>query len=421
MHQEVATESSDHESEITYSKRLETLFNERENSLRFPPDLEKQFHDYYIKKFADHIRGALIVGGFMFFISSVIQLFFLPTLREVLLYRYSFVGPLILFFILLAQPKKLQAFHQIIAFCSATTLSLGLMCASYHLPIDNRAMFGYGILVILIYGLCFSRMLFRGAVAFALINAIAINGLLYLEGDASIYVYLAENFIFVCASILLLTNNFIMEYSQRQEFLQSLIIEFEKSRTKRLNEHLSVIANQDPMTGLANFRQFETAYHNEWARAVRHQYPLSILMIDFDKFKSLNDTYGHQAGDEALQQIGRCLRSFGNRAGDLAARYGGDEFVFLFSDTTGEAAAILAESIRQAIENLGIPNIHSTVKPVVTTTIGVAGMLPQRADEPDSLLKLADEALFYAKEYGRNCVAFEERIYTQLDPLEQSA
>ena len=212
-----------------------------------------------------------------------------------------------------------------------------------------------------------------------------------------------------------------MEYSQRQEFLQTCMIEFEKSRTKSLNEHLSIIANQDPMTGLPNFRHFEKAYHDEWSRAVRHQYPISILMVDFDKFKSLNDTYGHQAGDEALQKIGRCLRAFGRRAGDMAARYGGDEFIFLLSDAPGENAAILADKIRQAIEDLGIPNINSTIKPVVTTTIGVAGMIPQRADVPDSLLKLADEALFYAKEYGRNCVAFEDRIYTKFTSLEKTA
>ena len=416
MHQEVASQLTDGSQDDSYSAQLEALFKDRENALQFPPELEKQFHDYYTKRFADHIRGALIVGGFMYFISAVIQLFFLPEIREVLLMRYTYIGPLILFFIVLAQPARLQAYHQAIAFCSATSLSLGLMCASFHMPLDSREMFGYGILLILIYGLCFSRMLFRPAVVFAIMNGVAINLLLYLEANTTVYVYLAENFIFVCACILLLTNNFIMEYSQRQEFLQTNMIEFEKSRTKNLNDHLSVIANQDPMTGLANIRQFETAFHDEWSRAIRHQYPIAILMIDFDKFKALNDTYGHQAGDEALQKVGRCLKTFARRTGDLAARYGGDEFIFLLSDTPSESAAELAESIRHAIEALQIPNINSSIKPVVTTTIGVAGIIPQRADTPELLLKMADESLFYAKEYGRNCVALENRICTKYIP-----
>jgi diguanylate cyclase (GGDEF)-like protein len=127
-------------------------------------------------------------------------------------------------------------------------------------------------------------------------------------------------------------------------------------------------------------------------------------MIDVDDFKPFNDTYGHQAGDETLRRVGEVMRDFGRRPLDTAARYGGEEFALIMSDVTVEHAAKVAEHLRAAVAQLGIPHSAARAAGVVTLSIGVAVGTPSIGRTPRSLVQLADEALYAAKAAGRNCV-----------------
>ena len=127
-------------------------------------------------------------------------------------------------------------------------------------------------------------------------------------------------------------------------------------------------------------------------------------MIDIDYFKTLNDRYGHPQGDECLRDVARVLEDQPRRGYDLVARYGGEEFAVLLPEAEAADAAMIAETIRQSVEELGFENLGSAVAGVVTVSIGVCGRKPQIADDPDCLVACADAALYAAKRLGKNRV-----------------
>lgn len=170
-----------------------------------------------------------------------------------------------------------------------------------------------------------------------------------------------------------------------------------------LNVRLSALSTEDFLTGLPNRRRFDEALNSEWARAKRNEQPLAMIMLDVDHFKQFNDRYGHQAGDDCLRQVGDVLKAGVHRAGDLAARYGGEEFGIVFSAYDLDAAVLVGEKIRAAIEALGIGHPDSP-HGVVTASVGVTLIFPDRDLNPDDLVRAADAALYQAKSAGRNCV-----------------
>ncbi len=153
----------------------------------------------------------------------------------------------------------------------------------------------------------------------------------------------------------------------------------------------------DHLTGLANRRRFERQLEREVGRVDRFAHPFSLLMIDIDSFKNLNDTFGHDAGDDAIRRIGRVLRE-GTRGIDLAARIGGEEFAVLLVETRREAGMEVAERLRAAIKALELPRAGR-----ITASLGVAEC-PGDAQTAAEILKAADVALYEAKRNGRDQV-----------------
>jgi diguanylate cyclase (GGDEF)-like protein len=160
------------------------------------------------------------------------------------------------------------------------------------------------------------------------------------------------------------------------------------------------MATIDEKTGLNNFRFFDSTLRQEVKRALRYRRPLSLLMIDVDDFKRINDEYGHRAGDEALLAVGGVLRAK-SRDVDIVARYGGDEFAVVLPETTLVAGIEAAEKLRRAMEEVSLK--HGDAPLQITISIGVAS-LPVHARERDGLIEAADKALYVAKESGKNQV-----------------
>ena len=176
---------------------------------------------------------------------------------------------------------------------------------------------------------------------------------------------------------------------------------------EQLQEHnraLTVLADHDSLTGIANRRRFEEALDVEFARAARSGAPLSLLMFDVDYFKRYNDTYGHAQGDECLRLVAAAMKASIARAGDLVARLGGEEFAVLLPATDKAAAYLLAERLRQAVCDLAIPHDESSVAPIVTLSIGLATFEAGISSTFHELLELADRSLYQAKGDGRNRV-----------------
>lgn len=172
---------------------------------------------------------------------------------------------------------------------------------------------------------------------------------------------------------------------------------------------LRELVARDPLTSLMNRRAFDEHLLRIWQHAMRNNRPLSILMIDVDYFKNYNDAHGHQAGDSALRTVGQTLREYARRPLDLAARYGGEEFAIILYDLAPPYPHHLAEQIRAAVENLRITHESHPHSSFVTVSIGVATVLPSVGRTPEGALQLADEALYLAKEAGRNRTVVRER------------
>ena len=176
----------------------------------------------------------------------------------------------------------------------------------------------------------------------------------------------------------------------------TLFLAREISRRARAEDKLEELATTDALTGLKNRRKFDTEIDAEWRRATRHKVPLALLMIDADHFKSYNDTYGHQAGDQMLVGIAICISDSLRRAGDCPARYGGEEFAVLLPGMTPAEAVGVAETIRLKVQQ------WSDGPTVTTVSIGVASVTPSATTDWSILLKAADKALYAAKAGGRN-------------------
>ncbi len=171
-------------------------------------------------------------------------------------------------------------------------------------------------------------------------------------------------------------------------------------------DRLRNLSIRDGLTGIYNRRHFDEVLLAEWKRSIRTQKPLSLLLIDVDHFKKLNDRYGHPEGDECLKKIAEQLLKKLRRSSDTLARYGGEEFAAILPETNRESAQLVADAMRMSVEDLKIANEDSQPARVVTVSIGVCSenaMLNRPAEE---LLNAADAALYRAKKQGRNRVQF---------------
>ena len=158
---------------------------------------------------------------------------------------------------------------------------------------------------------------------------------------------------------------------------------------------------RDQLTGIPNRRSFDNRLDLEWNRAVREKAPISILILDVDKFKNYNDTYGHQQGDVALKTVAKTIKRSIKRSIDFAARWGGEEFVVLLPATDSNGAFKVAEKIRIAIENATVPcDVEKGKK--ITVSVGVSSQIPLKSVPIGDFIAKADNALYKAKETGRN-------------------
>ncbi|AFY81457.1 response regulator [Oscillatoria acuminata] len=184
------------------------------------------------------------------------------------------------------------------------------------------------------------------------------------------------------------------------------------------NEELQRLAFLDGLTRVANRRGFDQALEHEWRRLIREsvsaknagtqthfvQNPssLSLILCDVDFFKNYNDSCGHLAGDECLQEVAEALSRAVKRPGDLVARYGGEEFAILLPNTDAAGAVSVAQKIRTEIRNLQIPHPSSSVSEYITVSLGVTATIPNASTVPCELISIADKALYQAKESGRD-------------------
>ncbi|SCZ76009.1 sensor domain-containing diguanylate cyclase [Acidaminobacter hydrogenoformans] len=208
-----------------------------------------------------------------------------------------------------------------------------------------------------------------------------------------------------------------IQNAQNSERLHLEIQEREAAQQKLrlLNEELAALSEMDGLTGIANRRRFDEFYFQAWSRAKREKEPLTLLMIDIDYFKQYNDTYGHITGDEMIKRTAALISDNVKRTSDLVARYGGDEFIILLSNTDEHGALMVANRIRHALAEEAV--IHSRSPLGVTTlSIGMSTCIPDRTMIMSEHIQSVDAALYEAKLAGRNRIVacdMREKRFTE--------
>jgi len=202
---------------------------------------------------------------------------------------------------------------------------------------------------------------------------------------------------------------FLMNVSRFRYENELFILVFHINITQRkiAEDYALALSRKDALTGLYNRRHFDEFYQEEWKRCSRLQLPITVVMLDIDFFKKLNDFYGHQEGDECLRKVADVLKNHAKRPGDIVARYGGEEFVLVFGNSRAKDVLPLLKRMKDDIKNLRIPNKNSTISNFVTVSVGVAMGHPSRDSDRESLLREADGRLYDAKEKGRNRIEYK--------------
>jgi len=204
---------------------------------------------------------------------------------------------------------------------------------------------------------------------------------------------------------------------EKNDELEKVNTEFGKinEKLKKANEKLKHLSQRDGLTNIFNRSMFDKTMNLEWNKCQRNQLPLSLLMIDIDLFKILNDTFGHQIGDYCLRQVADVLVFCANRSADVVSRYGGDEFAIILPQTDKDGALTIAKRLQENVAALIIPEIDCQACQSLTISIGVSCIVPSENISIEELIKNADQALYEAKK-ARNDIQFQS-----VDKLEVSA
>ncbi|OXS73672.1 GGDEF domain-containing protein [Acinetobacter baumannii] len=389
-------------SNILGQEQIDLLTTRGLNFVWFPKQLETiyrfQYHNGAAYEF--RYRAPIILILYLFLSFGIYQV--LPT-EQVLswLSYYSWVGIIVLIAWILSFIKKLnQWFDYYVGIGSSAAVAITFILINVLENGQDNVLFHAAMMyaIVIIYGAVGMRF-YTAIIAGWVGGLIGILVSTYLNGDID-WTFLNRTYTF--SSFLGMTLAYATDRQHRENYLQNCMIELNRIELMQQAQQLSLLSQQDALTGLANRRYLDETLDNEWRRALRHETPLTIMMVDIDFFKPYNDSLGHLKGDQCLKDIATAISSIAARSGDLVARYGGEEFLLLFPMTNAQQAKIQAERLMNAIKKIAIVHPCSSVSPYVTISVGVATTIPRLNDSISAFVSRADHALYQAKTNGRN-------------------
>ncbi|MDO7207556.1 GGDEF domain-containing protein [Acinetobacter nosocomialis] len=389
-------------SNILGQEQIDLLTTRGLNFVWFPKQLETIYRFQYQNGAAYEFRyrAPIILILYLFLSFGIYQV--LPT-DQVLswLSYYSWVGIIVLIAWILSFIKKLnQWFDYYVGIGSAAAVAITFILINVLENGQDNVLFHAAMMyaIVIIYGAVGMRF-YTAIIAGWVGGFVGILVSTYVKGDID-WTFLNRTYTF--SSFLGMTLAYATDRQHRENYLQNCMIELNRIELMQQAQQLSLLSQQDALTGLANRRYLDETLDNEWRRALRHETPLTIMMVDIDFFKPYNDTLGHLKGDQCLKDIATAISSIAARSGDLVARYGGEEFLLLFPMTNAQQAQIQVERLMNAIKKIAIVHPCSSVSPYVTISAGVATTIPRLNDSISAFVSRADHALYQAKTNGRN-------------------
>lgn len=389
-------------SNILGQEQIDLLTTRGLNFVWFPKQLETIYRFQYQNGAAYEFRyrAPIILILYLFLSFGIYQV--LPT-EQVLswLSYYSWVGIIVLIAWILSFIKKLnQWFDYYVGIGSSAAVAITFILINVLENGQDNVLFHAAMMyaIVIIYGAVGMRF-YTAIIAGWVGGLIGILVSTYLNGDID-WTFLNRTYTF--SSFLGMTLAYATDRQHRENYLQNCMIELNRIELMQQAQQLSLLSQQDALTGLANRRYLDETLDNEWRRALRHETPLTIMMVDIDFFKPYNDSLGHLKGDQCLKDIATAISSIAARSGDLVARYGGEEFLLLFPMTNAQQAKIQAERLMNAIKKIAIVHPCSSVSPYVTISVGVATTIPRLNDSISAFVSRADHAFYQAKTNGRN-------------------
>jgi diguanylate cyclase (GGDEF)-like protein len=289
--------------------------------------------------------------------------------------------------------------YPVFALISATVLGLGVAATQIIAALGGMPILFPCMMLTITFIYFMGGLIFYHALAANIIVMfvyLAAGTTLQLPGREFAYDALAM----IAANMFGATVVYMHEKTSRMRFLEACL--------------LREMVARDGLTGIQNRRMFDQHIDRVWQQAVRDGERVAVLLADIDCFKDYNDRYGHQAGDECLRAVAVCLSQCARRPLDFVARYGGEEFAVILYEASREYVAEVLTRIQRSIAELNIPHEASRVASRLTVSIGAAFILPSSARTYEGLIQLADEALYSAKEQGRNRVVVLEAEYHTL-------
>lgn len=375
--------------------------------LRFPPPLEGRF---LADTATSRLRTLVIAGTLVAFVLNLFLISDRAMLPDVfgqaVLWRTWILTPICLAGAWAMSRLAYPQLRELLAVSAGVLASVVhvYLASTSHSP--HSAAYMTGLTMVILYNNVFVRCRFWLALPSTLTVLLIYLASLWLVKHHSLQLSVSMGLVLAATALFTLYNLYTLEHEERHNYLMTLRQRLLKQDLTHANQELERAARYDGLTQVANRRHFDEFLSHLWERAKATQgHALSIIMIDVDHFKSYNDHHGHPAGDACLVQVAdtvqRCLR----RPGDLVARYGGEEFIAVLNRASQSQALAAAERVREAIESLNLPHEAPITHGRVTASIGVATLFPaERQTSAERLIAQADEALYQAKNRGRNRV-----------------
>jgi diguanylate cyclase (GGDEF)-like protein len=379
--------------------------------LRHSPALEEYFESSAALQRSRRflLEGSICVLIFNLFLISD-YVFFPQQFTHFLVVRLGLATPpaLLALFLLFRGPSKTVRESMVVTICAIFSLSILYLYFDISPVVSSYAVTDLSILVL------FTNVGFRVRFPYALCASgiCLVFGSVYLLMDSTLNA--PEKFesiaVLLAAILLSIVGNYSIERGDRLNFLRRMQSDVNFGALANVNDQLLTLSREDKLTGLANRGHFDETYSRLWNSTSATGGVLSVIMIDIDNFKALNDSYGHLYGDAVLQRVAMLLKQSLRREEDFAARYGGEEFIVVLPDTPQDIALRVAERIRLLIEVAGSPAVPQAAAKDHgwgTVSCGLATAVPRKGSSRKALIARADLALYQAKAEGRNrvCVA----------------